>query len=209
MAAPPVCVHISHPEAIVNAGLAALLAHCPHIRLAEGAPGCHAGVDVVVTDYADAMRLLPRAMESGERVMIISQREREWDVRAAMAAGVHGYLPQRCEAVELQAALQTLGQGQRYFNKELLARATQNLAGGSLTSRESQVLELLATGCSNKRIALTLDIGVATVKSYVKSLFCKLGAKTRTHAVMLATQRGLVSYWNGLPSQASVLRLSK
>lgn len=180
-----------HQEAIVNAGLAALLVHCPNIRLTQAAPGCHA--DVVVTDYADAMRRMPRAKERGERVMIVSQREREGDVRAAMAAGVHGYLPQRCDAVELQAALWALGQGRQYFNQELLTRATQNLAGGSLTSRESQVLKLLATGCSNKRIALTLDIGVGTVKSHVSSLFCKLDAQTRTHAVMLATQRGLVS----------------
>jgi two-component system NarL family response regulator len=207
--APTLHVHISHPEAIVNAGLAALLLHCPNVRLTQGAPGCHAGVDVVITDYVDAMRRLPRAIDSGERVMIVSERELEWDVRTALAAGVHGYLPQRCEAVELQAALRTLGRGQRYFNQELLARATQNLAVGSLTSRESQVLALLATGCCNKQIALTLDIGVGTVKTHVKALFCKLNAKTRTHAVMLAAQRGLVSHRNGMHTQASVPRPSE
>jgi len=194
----PLHVHILHPEAIINAGVAALLAHCPHSRLADMPPGHQAGVDVVITDYADAMRRLPHASESGERVMIISQREREWDVRAAMAAGVHAYLPQRCDAAELRTALLALGQGLRYFNQELLACATQNLTTGKLTSRESEVLELLATGCCNKRIAITLDIGLGTVKSHVKSLFGKLGAKARTEAVVLATQRGLVSYKNGM-----------
>lgn len=192
-----VYVHILHPEAIVNAGLAALLAQCPHTHLADLPPGLNPGVDVVITDYAGAMERLPPAIPS-ERVLIVSQRELEWDVRAAMEAGVHGYLPQRCDADELRAALQTLAQGQRYFNQELLTRATQNLAGGTLTSRENDVLELLAMGCCNKRIAISLDIGVGTVKSHVKSLFNKLGATARTHAVVLATQRGLVSYRNGI-----------
>jgi two-component system NarL family response regulator len=208
MPAPPVYVHVLHPEAIVNAGVTALLARCPHSRLADIAPGGHAGVDVVVTDYADAMRRLPQAMVSGERVMIISQREREWDVRAAMAAGVHAYLPQRCDAAELEAALQTLGQGQRYFNKELLACATQNLAAVGLTSRESDVLELLAMGHCNKRIAITLDIGVGTVKSHVKSLFGKLGARARTHAVVLAQHRGLVSFKHRMALESPVEQLA-
>lgn len=206
-AAQPVHVHIRHPEAIVSAGLSTLLVNCPDARLADQPPGRRGGVDVVLTDYADAMNRLPGAIERGERIMIISEREREWDVRAAIAAGVHGYVPQRCEVAELHAALRALGQGQRYFNKELLACATQNLAAGALTSREGEVLELLALGSSNKRIAITLDIGVGTVKSHVKSLFCKLGATARTHAVVLATQRGLVSYRSGISLQASVVRL--
>jgi DNA-binding NarL/FixJ family response regulator len=194
-AAPPAAVHrvavrIQHAEVIVNAGLVALLANSPHVQLAEMDDS---KVDIVITDYADAMARLPLAPETGERVMIISQREREWDVRNAMAAGVHGYLPQRCEAAELQTALLALSQGKRYFNQALLALATQNLPGGGLTLRENQVLELLALGCCNKRIAIKLDIGVGTVKSHVKSLFNKLGATARTHAVVLATQRGMVS----------------
>nr|WP_176649571.1 LuxR C-terminal-related transcriptional regulator [Duganella sp. SG902] len=72
--------------------------------------------------------------------MIISQRER--DIRTAISAGVHGYLPQRCAA---------------------------------------------------ESIATKLDIGVGTVKTHVKSLFNKLGATARTHAVVLATQRGMVA----------------
>ena len=188
-----VSVQVLHTEPIVNAGLVALLASSPHLRPAHAPEDGVAPIQVVITDYADAMARLSQAPATGERVMIISQREREWDVRNAMAAGVHGYLPQRCEAAELQTALEALSQGKRYFNQELLALATQNLPGGGLTQRENQVLELMALGCCNKRIALQLDIGVGTVKSHIKSLFHKLGATARTHAVVLATQRGMVS----------------
>lgn len=188
-------MRIRHAEAIARAGLIALLAGHPHVCLAEEVREPAAGVVVVVTDYADAMARLPQAPQRGERIMIVSQRECEWDVRAAMAAGVHGYLTQRCEAAELQAALLALGKGQRYFNKELLARALHQLAGCQPTLRESEVLELLARGYSNKRIALALEISVTTVKCHVRSLFGKLGATARTHAVVLASQQGLIPQW--------------
>jgi DNA-binding NarL/FixJ family response regulator len=183
-----ISVHVCHRESIVNAGLTALLASCPEVRLATAY-----GADVIVTDYADAMMRLQHATRNGERLMIVSQREREWDIRTAISAGVHCYLPQRCTADEFLTAVQTLGSGQRYFNPELLERAMQHAASDSLTTRESQVLELLAQGCCNKRIAIQLDIGVGTVKTHVKSLFSKLGATARTHAVVLATQRGMVA----------------
>ncbi|RZT08014.1 two component transcriptional regulator, LuxR family [Duganella sp. CF402] len=184
----PILVHVCHGESILKAGLIALLAACPQVRLV--AP---VGADVIVTDYADALARLKHATHRGARLMVISQREREWDIRTAISAGVHGYLPQRCAADELLMAVQMLGRSQRYFNPELLERATQHVASNNLTSRESQVLALLAQGCCNKRIAIELDIGVGTVKTHVKSLFNKLGATARTHAVVLATQRGMVS----------------
>lgn len=182
-----ISVHVSHCEPIVSAGLTALLASCPQVRLAAD------GADVVVTDYADALARLEHSPGKAERLMIISQREREWDIRTAISAGVHGYLPQRCAAGELLTAVLALGRGQCYYNPELLERAMQHMSSDSLTSRESQVLALLAQGYCNKRIATKLDIGVGTVKTHVKSLFNKLGATARTHAVVLATQRGMVA----------------
>ena len=61
-----------------------------------------------------------------------------------------------------------------------------------LTVRESQVLELLAKGMSNKRIAATLAISDETVKFHLAAIFGKLGASNRTDAVRLAIRRGLV-----------------
>lgn len=183
-----ISVHVCHGEPIVNAGLSALLAACPQVRLAAA----H-GADVIVTDYADGLARLEHVAHNAKRLMIVSQREREWEIRTAIAAGVHGYLPQRCAADELLTAVQALGRGQCYVNPELLERAMQHMSSDSLTSRESQVLALLAKGYCNKRIATKLDIGVGTVKTHVKSLFNKLGAKARTHAVVLATQRGMVA----------------
>lgn len=161
---------------------------------------------MVVTDFSDGMARLPHAALRRESVLIVSQRGREGDVRAAMAAGVHGYLTQCCGAAELKAALQALGQGLRYFDQEAPARARKLLPGCHLTVRESQVLQLLATGCSNKRIALNLDISVSTVKTHLKSMYGKLGVSARTQAVVLATQQGLVPHWTVLHQQVPAQR---
>lgn len=190
----PLKVSICHSEPIINAGLTALLAAQPNIELYPGRPGHASWADVVVTDYSDGLARMQGFPECRERVMIVTRREREWDVRTAMAAGIHGYLTQHCSSHELLAALHALRDGQRYFNKELQARATGHALHCSFTPRENQVLELLALGSSNKQIARQLEIGVGTVKSHIKSLFGKLGATTRTNAVVRATQRGIVAF---------------
>lgn len=66
------------------------------------------------------------------------------------------------------------------------------MANFRLTRRECEVLQLIAIGHCNKTIARDLGISVETVKSHVKNILAKLGAKARTHAVALATRRGLL-----------------
>jgi DNA-binding NarL/FixJ family response regulator len=179
----PLKVRICHAEPIINAGLAALLASYRHLAVIAENPY------LVITDYHDG---LARAQLGDEKVMIITAREREWDVRAALSAGVAAYLPQHCAAMELGDALQALSLGRSYYNKQLLVPAVDSLRLVDFTPRESEVLDLLAQGCCNKQIARKLDIAVGTVKSHIKSLYNKLGASHRTHAVVLATQRGIV-----------------
>ncbi len=196
--ASPLKVSIRHAEPILRAGLAALLASRADIALSAAAP------QVVITDFDDGLALARADDLPRQRILIVTQRDREWDVRTALAAGVHGYLLQHAGLPELLAALQALAAGQRHVNRDLMARAMENLAHGDFTARESQVLALLAQGCSNKLIARQLDIGVGTVKSHVKSLFGKLGATARTHAVVLATQRGIVCHPGGARSGGAI-----
>jgi DNA-binding NarL/FixJ family response regulator len=176
-------VRICHAEPIVNAGLTVLLASYRDLAVTAENP------DVVITDYHDG---LARAQLGGVKILIITTRERDWDVRAALSAGVAAYLPQHCAAMELSDALAALSMGRRHYDKQLLARAEISQRWQNFTRRESEVLDLLAEGCCNKQIARRLDIGVGTVKTHIKSLFNKLGASHRTHAVILATQRGIV-----------------
>jgi two-component system, NarL family, response regulator YdfI len=64
---------------------------------------------------------------------------------------------------------------------------------GRLTLREIEVLQLLASGASNKMIAATMVISMSTVKTHISNIFSKLDAQSRTEAVRIGVQRGLVS----------------
>jgi len=189
-----VSVQLRHASALICAGLAALLDGCPDIALAAGTAGGFC--DVVVTDYDDGLRRAQQAAVhrslGPQRVLIVTQQDREWDVRAAVKAGVHGYVLQNSEPGELEAAVRALGNGQRYLTPVLGRSLADSLARVELTGREVDVLREMARGSCNKSIARDLGIGVGTVKTHVKSLLDKLGATARTHAVVLAAQRGLI-----------------
>ena len=191
-------VLIAHCDAIVSAGLAALLGGECDMQLTPSALEVRPPADVIILDYKGAlehMRQRANAPQHGEpqaRVLIVTQMEREWEVRTAMMAGVHGYLLQNCAADQLPAAVRTLSRGMRYLSADLSRCVADSFTRIDLTSRETDVLQLLAQGQCNKSIARELGIGVGTVKTHVKGLFDKLGATARTHAVVLATRRGLV-----------------
>jgi two-component system, NarL family, nitrate/nitrite response regulator NarL len=116
----------------------------------------------------------------------------------AWAAGVGGLLSRETSGPGLQAALLATAQGLTVFAPEAiaaLAPSSEQLSAqpvGELTPREMQVLHLLAEGLPNKSIAARLGISEHTVKFHVNSVMGKLGAQSRTDAVMRATRSGLI-----------------
>jgi two-component system NarL family response regulator len=197
---------IAHSDAIVRAGLAALLGAEGdlHVTMAGPDAGFHPGADVIIVDHRGGLEHMRRCANAhhGEhtaRVLIVTQLDREWEVRTAMMAGVHGYLLQNADPEQLLTAVRTLSRGMRYLSADLSRCVADSFTRIGLTSRETDVLQLLAQGQCNKSIARELGIGVGTVKTHVKGLFDKLGATARTHAVVLATRRGLVG--DGAASQ--------
>lgn len=193
-------VQIAHCDAIVSAGLAALLGDNADMQVVHDI----AQADVLILDHKGALEHMRRCadaphQEHRARVLIVTQLEREWEVRTAMMAGVHGYLLQSCPADQLLAAVRTLSRGMRYLSADLSRCVADSFTRIGLTNRETDVLQLPAQGQCNKSIARELGIGVGTVKTHVKGLFDKLGATARTHAVVLATRRGLVG--DGAASQ--------
>lgn len=182
-------ITIAHRDPIVNAGLRALLRQHD---LVTATPSALASI--VITDYDDAMARL-RATSDGRKpaILLVTQRCREFDLRSALAAGVHGYLLQHAPGEQLALAVQMIACGQRYVSTELVRYIADGLSRDDLTGRETDVLQLLAQGCCNKTIARELGIGVGTVKSHVKGVFDKLGAKARTQAVVLAARRGMLN----------------
>jgi DNA-binding NarL/FixJ family response regulator len=93
---------------------------------------------------------------------------------------------------DLVAGIRALARGENYLCDAVAHQLSRIAPRDMLTSREDEVLRLLARGRSNKSIARELDIAVGTVKVHVKSILSKLDASSRTEAASIATERGLV-----------------
>lgn len=196
----PLAIRVTHADPIMNAGLMAILSGADGLAPTSDLDGPHAGgaAAIIVTDYQSALaacRAPHAAHLSGARpprTLVVTHFEKEWEVRSAIDAGIHGYLLQRCAPEELLKAVELLGRGQRFLSEAVTRSVADSLSRENLTGRETDVLQLLAQGRCNKSIARELGIGVGTVKTHVKGLMCKLDATARTHAVVVATQRGLI-----------------
>ena len=123
----------------------------------------------------------------------------------AIAAGAAGYVLKDVSRRDLLHTLRTVAEGGSFLNPELMTKTLQRLAArdrptaGSLeapidklTTRESEVLQLVTNGLSNKEIAAELVVGLATVKTHVEHIIQKLHVSDRTQAAVLAVRRGLV-----------------
>ena len=181
----------------MTAGLHAILADRQEWRVSThlSQPEARQVARVLVADYDTGLALARQPEHAGLRrpsVLIVTQLDKEWEVRLAMDAGVHGYVLQSCSQDELLKAVAALAQGQRYLSESVTRSVADSLSRENLTGRETDVLQLLAEGCCNKSIARRLGIGVGTVKTHVKGVMHKLDATARTHAVVVAARRGLI-----------------
>lgn len=192
---------VAHPEPLFAIGVAAALRQQSEFEVLPSAGGlalpseCEA--DIVVTDYEGGLSLVGDAAWRGLmrcRVLVMTPFDREHDVRAAMEAGVHGYLLLSCSLEELARAASTLARGDRYLSLEVAQKMADSLTRDALTARETDVLQLLALGHCNKSIARDLAITVGTVKGHLRAIFGKLQASSRTEAVGIAARRGLIAY---------------
>lgn len=192
---------IAHSDSIVSAGLAAVLSTESDFQITLAtvdSASTNAGQAIIITDYSGAMEFVRRRLSTQHhplepRVLVVTHLHREWEVHNALVAGVYGYILQNANAAQLFTAVRSINCGARYLSPQLSHCVVDGIARICLTSRETDVLRLLAEGQCNKSIARELGIGVGTVKTHVKGLFDKLDAKARTHAVVLAMRLGLVS----------------
>lgn len=189
----PSAVHVMHADPAMAAGLQAILADQPEFRITlhDRQPEAQQVARVLVADYDTGLALARTRMPG--RVLVITPLDKEWEIRTALDAGVHGYVPQSASTEELIKAVRHLSQGERYLAECVMRKVASSLTRETLTLRETDVLQLLAEGCCNKLIARRLGIGVGTVKTHVKGVMNKLDATARTHAVVVAAQRGLIA----------------
>jgi NarL family two-component system response regulator LiaR len=151
-------------------------------------------------DGIGAMRQL-RARSPDSRVIVLTSFLEDERVLPAIQAGAAGYLLKNVEPAELARAIRAAHAGEAIIDPTAAARLVHAIADDArprveeperLTRRERDVLELIARGRSNKRIALELGISEKTVKTHVGHLLAKLGVTDRTQAALMAVEEGLV-----------------
>ena len=200
-------VRVLHQDPLVLAGLIAVLGqHSEFVvqgpddtHQASSAPPDH----VVAADYALALELTTAPASDAiypetprPYVLVVADTGREHEVREALQAGAHGYVLTSSGIDEIVAGVKSLARGTRYLCARVARGLADSLSHETLTSREWEVLCLLAEGLGNKAIAERLGIALGTVKAHVKTVLDKLGADTRTEALTIANRRGLLSLAN-------------
>jgi DNA-binding NarL/FixJ family response regulator len=214
----PIRVMIVDDHAVVREGLRAFLTLQDGLQIvAEAADGVQAieqarqtRPDVILMDLVmprldgvGAMRELRRELPEC-RVIVLTSFLDDERLLPAIQAGAAGYLLKNADPAQLARAVREAHEGGAIIDPTVAARLIGALAderprapaapaSEELTAREREVLELIAGGRSNKRIAFELGISEKTVKTHVGHLLAKLGVNDRTQAAMLAVRQGLVS----------------
>ena len=206
-------VFLADDHAVVREGLAALIDRTGQFEVVGQCGDGLAVVDqvratapdVVVLDVAmpglngvDICRELGRKVP-GAAVLILSMHDGEEFIIRSFENGALGYLLKESAGAELAEALRTVAAGQRYLGPGISGALLGRLHKGAsdsyelLTTRERQVLQLIAEGNTNKKIAQILQLAVKTVDTHRMRLMNKLDIHDQTTLVKFAVSRGIVS----------------
>lgn len=203
-------------QSMVRAGFSALLSAQPELHVVGEAADGHAAVlaarehrpDVVLMDIRmpgmDGIAATEQIVAATDaRVLVLTTFNLDEYVLQALRAGASGFLLKDARADELIHAVLTVARGEALLAPAVLKRLVAELVRrperprlpaelDQLTGRESGVLELVATGLSNREIAEHLDLAEQTVKGHVSAVLTKLQLRDRAQAVVLAYESGLV-----------------
>lgn len=199
----PCCsaILISHADPLLRTGVAAALGQhsdfAVFVEAIEGVISSKRPISVIITDYDHAMRLarsahVNRIVLSAPSIVVLTAKAREAEIRFALNAGIRGYILLGGTIDELMEGVQSVAKGLRYVSRSAAQCLAESVTHSPLTSRELEVLNLVAAGQCNKAIGRELRIQLNTVKSHMTAIMSKLDARSRTQAVAIANLRGLV-----------------
>jgi DNA-binding NarL/FixJ family response regulator len=133
-----------------------------------------------------------RSEYPGAYIIVLTTYTGDVQVVRALRAGARAYILKGHVHRELLETIRIVHAGKKRIPPEIAAELAEHAADDELTTREIEVLRLIAAGNSNKQIADQLAIGEATVKSHVTNILSKLGASDRAHAVTIGLKRGII-----------------
>jgi two-component system NarL family response regulator len=201
-----------HP--VVREGLAAILKSQKDIEIvAEAANGEEAcelydqlSPDVLLLDLRmpkkDGLQVITELMTRSApkpRIMVMTFYESEQDIRRVLKAGAKAFLVKGSHPQQIREAVRRVAQGENFLPPEIGFKLAESMSHPELSNRETQVLQYLACGRSNKEIGRALYISEGTVKHHVKSILSKLDAIGRAEG---ATLSNLAQYLEMFESRA-------
>ena len=178
-----------------GSAVALALEHAPDVILMD--------VRMPVVDGIEATRQIVAA-GSKARVLVLTTFDLDEYVYAAIRAGASGFLLKDVRPRDLVDAIRLVADGNALLGPTVTRRLLDRFADtgphadampeafASMTTRELEILRLLASGLSNAEIATRLYLGESTIKTHVSSILRKLGVRDRVQAVIVAFEAGLV-----------------
>lgn len=191
---------------VVREGIAAVLGRQPDMEVVgAGATGLQAvelyrvqRPDVLVLDLQMPVMggleaiVAIRSEDPNARIVVLTMYHGDEDIYRAVAAGAATYLLKEAILDDLARVVRQVHDGQAQLPPDVQRILAGRSSMETVTSREVEVLDLIAHGLSNKDIASALGISLETAKVHVKNILCKLGVSDRTAAVTTAIKRGIL-----------------
>lgn len=133
-----------------------------------------------------------RGHDSEARLIVLTMYEGDEDIHRALAAGAVTYLLKHTLSADLIRVIREVHNGGQPIAADVTAKLQERAAHPTLTSREMEVINLVALGLRNKEIGARLGISADTVEAHLKNIFWKLNVSERLTAVTVAVRRGIV-----------------
>jgi DNA-binding NarL/FixJ family response regulator len=201
-----ISVLIADDHAMIRLGLAAMVGQDPRFRLVGTAADGHEATelfrslipDVVLMDMRmprvsglEAIERI-RSIDPTARIVILSSFDGEEDIFSALRAGAKAYLLKDSGSKTIVDCLMAVAAGKKVVPPEVASKLADRMESATLSRRETEILDLMSTGKSNKGIARAAAITEGTVKFHVNNILAKLRVAGRTEAVTVAIRRGIV-----------------
>lgn len=200
-------VLLADDHQMVREGLAAIIENDPEMTVVALAGDGGEAVEMFTAHRPDIVLMdlrMPKIngvtaiasilkLDRTAKIMVLTTYDGDEEIYRALRAGASGYLLKDAPVEELLNGIRKILAGGRQISAPIAEKLAGRVAGSELTHRETEVLELMTAGKTNREIAAELFVSENTVKFHVTNVLGKLQVTDRTQAVISALKRGFIS----------------
>ncbi len=202
----PIRILIVDDHPVIRAGLTSMLGTRAELKIVGSASNGEEGlaflnrepVDVLLLDLRMPgmsgidMLLALKRLKGMPKAIVLTTYEMDEDVYQAIQAGAQGYLLKDTSLREMIDAIEAVHAGKRYLPRHIASRLAERMTRSTLTTRELEIIAVVAKGLTNKEIGAVLHISENTVRNHINSIMEKLEVSGRTEAATSAIRLGII-----------------